>query len=298
MKKIIFTAACLFIINSAFAISLVVGNYSPTAGATNSITNNAGLPIANGSGTVIIGTYLGNTPINLSRSTKISPMVWNSIVDNFFQFSGGRFGGAITGNTDGAFQRGRTVAIIANSDVSEPTRPATNNVFEGAVKTVPASDIFGKNVYILVGNGPTLKTSTEGMIYVSSYTFAADATTIDSAFLSLADDFAASSSSGIKVAFDPNRIILGAPGASGGSIAASLVPIAGPELTTTITLMPNGDRLLIFACTPGQTYQIQRSTTLMSWTTLTTGTAITDGFLSFTDALPPVGKSFYRTKLP
>lgn len=65
-----------------------------------------------------------------------------------------------------------------------------------------------------------------------------------------------------------------------------------------LTILPGGNVAVLFMGIPNQSYQIQRSTDLLTWTTLQTVSAGADGTLPFTDTAPPVGTAFYRTKVP
>jgi hypothetical protein len=64
-----------------------------------------------------------------------------------------------------------------------------------------------------------------------------------------------------------------------------------------LTVLPGGNVALLFQGVPGVSYQIQRSTDLLTWTTLQTSNAAVDGTLPFTDTSPPGGSAFYRTAL-
>ncbi|MDP3851872.1 MAG: PKD domain-containing protein [Luteolibacter sp.] len=67
----------------------------------------------------------------------------------------------------------------------------------------------------------------------------------------------------------------------------------------TITLLPgNGEARLDFTGDPDQTYEIQRSVDLTSWSVIAAPTAAPDGTVSFTDPSPPPGKAFYRIRQP
>jgi hypothetical protein len=65
-----------------------------------------------------------------------------------------------------------------------------------------------------------------------------------------------------------------------------------------LTLQGDGSVLIEFMGIPGQSYNIERSTDLLNWTTLATQTAAADGSLSYTDPTPPVGSAYYRTRVP
>ena len=74
-------------------------------------------------------------------------------------------------------------------------------------------------------------------------------------------------------------------------------PAAPPSVN--ITVLPGGNVALLATGVPGQSYEIQRSTDLQTWSLLTTATALADGTLAFTDTSPPAGgKAFYRTVIP
>ncbi|MGC3958529.1 MAG: autotransporter-associated beta strand repeat-containing protein [Verrucomicrobiota bacterium] len=54
-----------------------------------------------------------------------------------------------------------------------------------------------------------------------------------------------------------------------------------------------------FACTPGNSYRIQRATVVTGpWTDLTTVVGPANAFIEYEDANPPVGQAFYRTVTP
>ena len=64
--------------------------------------------------------------------------------------------------------------------------------------------------------------------------------------------------------------------------------------TPQLTFLPGGDISISFQGVPGRSYQIQRSTSLSGWTTLTTMTAAANGAVTFTDEDPPQPNGFYR----
>lgn len=66
-----------------------------------------------------------------------------------------------------------------------------------------------------------------------------------------------------------------------------------------VSLTPTaGGFLLRFAGVAGTSYQVQRSTNLVDWETLTTRVAPLHGILEYEDTAPPQPAAFYRTKTP
>jgi hypothetical protein len=66
-----------------------------------------------------------------------------------------------------------------------------------------------------------------------------------------------------------------------------------------VSLTPTPNRSLIrFAGLPGQTYAVQRSTDLNTWTPLAALVAPLHGTLQNEDTNPPPGMAFYRTVVP
>ena len=62
-----------------------------------------------------------------------------------------------------------------------------------------------------------------------------------------------------------------------------------------LVVNPNGSVDVTFYGIPGQSYQIQRSTNLQTWTVLQTMVAAPDGTLPYHDPTPPEDAAFYRT---
>ena len=63
-----------------------------------------------------------------------------------------------------------------------------------------------------------------------------------------------------------------------------------------LDMQPDGNVALVFQLTPGLSYQVQRSTNLLTWKILQTMTATDNGLLPYTDTDPPSGAAYYRTK--
>jgi hypothetical protein len=63
------------------------------------------------------------------------------------------------------------------------------------------------------------------------------------------------------------------------------------------TATPDGLKLR-FAGIPGNTYTVERSTDLSTWTAIGTYTVPEKGIAEFTDASPPLDQPFYRTAQP
>ena len=63
-----------------------------------------------------------------------------------------------------------------------------------------------------------------------------------------------------------------------------------------LDMQPNGNAALVFQLTPSRSYDIQRSTDLLTWRTMQTLTTTTNGMLPFTDPNPPPGAAYYRAK--
>ena len=115
---------------------------------------------------------------------------------------------------------------------------------------------------------------------------------------------------GTKVTYTPPSGYTGADSynititdGQGGSVAGSVtITVAAgsgeSQNKAVLTMLPGGNVSVQFMGIPGQSYQIQRSTDLATWTTLHTATAAADGQLPYLDTTPPVGSAFYRTKIP
>lgn len=67
-----------------------------------------------------------------------------------------------------------------------------------------------------------------------------------------------------------------------------------PKNTPSIVTLPGGAVTVSFSGIPGRPYHLQRSTDLMSWTTLSTVTASSVGSVIFNDPSPPQPNCFYR----
>jgi Cadherin-like domain/Cadherin-like beta sandwich domain len=82
-----------------------------------------------------------------------------------------------------------------------------------------------------------------------------------------------------------------------GTVTVNVTAGTGGTLNQAkITVLPGGNVALLFQGIPGEHYEIQRSTDLLNWSTLTTVDAAPDGTIPYTDAIPPPGGSaFYRT---
>ena len=68
--------------------------------------------------------------------------------------------------------------------------------------------------------------------------------------------------------------------------------------TPVLTTMSGGRMGIGFQGIPGRAYEVQRSTDLNNWTTLTTVTAASNGAIVFIDNSPPSGSGFYRLRRP
>ena len=82
-----------------------------------------------------------------------------------------------------------------------------------------------------------------------------------------------------------------------GTVNATVItaPLS-PASQTSLAIRADGKVDVLFYGTPGQSYEIQRTTDLLlGWTTIATRTAGDDGLIPFTDLTPPTGESFYRT---
>jgi hypothetical protein len=74
-------------------------------------------------------------------------------------------------------------------------------------------------------------------------------------------------------------------------------PVSLPTGPIAISLA-GGQATLSFQGSPGQTYDVERSTDLDEWEPAGSATAAPNGAVSFTDASPPAGKAFYRIVVP
>lgn len=68
--------------------------------------------------------------------------------------------------------------------------------------------------------------------------------------------------------------------------------------TPVLTSMSGGQMGIGFQGIPGRSYQVQRSTDLNNWITLSTVTAAANGAVTFIDVSPPPGSAFYRLRRP
>jgi len=88
----------------------------------------------------------------------------------------------------------------------------------------------------------------------------------------------------------------------GSSVGMVTVNVSGPfgqgSNPPQLTLMPNGDRKIVFQVIPGRTYEVQRSADLETWTTITSPTAGPTGMVEFIDEDPPALEAFYRLRNP
>jgi hypothetical protein len=89
-------------------------------------------------------------------------------------------------------------------------------------------------------------------------------------------------------------------GSRGGILRATItVTVTGDAaagLNQTELKLRDGKVDLTFRGIPGRSYTIQRSTNLLTWTTLATVTAAADGRITVTDPLPPQPSAYYRTQ--
>jgi alpha-tubulin suppressor-like RCC1 family protein len=87
-----------------------------------------------------------------------------------------------------------------------------------------------------------------------------------------------------------------------GSVTVNVgpAPTAGGQTANPpkLTLLTDGGMEIRFHGIPGRSYQIQRSTDLSSWSTITTVTANSTGGMVFIDAGPPKPSAYYRLALP
>ena len=89
-----------------------------------------------------------------------------------------------------------------------------------------------------------------------------------------------------------------------GGLVTGVVAVTVTTLNTTpaqdsaIEVRAGGATSVLFLGTPGQSYEIQRATTLSppDWATIATVTAGDDGILVFTDPSPAQPRSYYRSK--
>jgi hypothetical protein len=84
------------------------------------------------------------------------------------------------------------------------------------------------------------------------------------------------------------------------TVSVGADPNSGGQGTNTpqITVLPGVHIGIAFQGIPGRSYQVQRSTNLTNWTTITTVVAASNGAVTFTDTSPPEGSAFYRLRKP
>ena len=90
-------------------------------------------------------------------------------------------------------------------------------------------------------------------------------------------------------------------GGTGSAIVEVLVVSGSLPGQNLVSLTPTaGGYLLRFAGIPGQSYEIQRTPTLVpaNWSTLGTFVAPLHGIIEYEDANPPQPTAFYRTTTP
>ena len=90
-------------------------------------------------------------------------------------------------------------------------------------------------------------------------------------------------------------------GRGGMTTAAVEIFVASGNLPSMnqVSITPTDLGFLIrFAGVPGRTYQIQRSTDLITWSPLVTLVAPLHGIMEYEDTNPPAGTGFYRTVVP
>jgi hypothetical protein len=177
---------------------------------------------------------------------------------------------------------------------------------------------------ILTGTGntpPTFSGFTASTPYQTTATISlgkllAKAADADGDALSVTDAGPSSTASGVAV-LDVGSILYAPPDGFSGTDTFQVVitDARGAYMTgtVTITVQPNaaiglnppvltplsGGRMgLDFQGIPGRLYDVQRSTNLTTWQTLTTVTAATNGAVSFIDESPPPGSAFYRLRKP
>ena len=89
-------------------------------------------------------------------------------------------------------------------------------------------------------------------------------------------------------------------GSRGGTLRATVtVTVTANTAATsnqTQLQLRDGKVDLTFRGIPGRTYTIQRSTNLLTWTTLATVTAAADGRITYTDPSPPQPSGYYRAQ--
>jgi uncharacterized delta-60 repeat protein len=89
-------------------------------------------------------------------------------------------------------------------------------------------------------------------------------------------------------------------GSQGGILRATImVTVTGDAaagLNQTELKLRDGKVDLTFRGIPGRSYTVQRSTNLLTWTTLATVTATADGRITVTDPSPPQPSAYYRTQ--
>jgi hypothetical protein len=89
-------------------------------------------------------------------------------------------------------------------------------------------------------------------------------------------------------------------GSQGGTLRATVTVTvtadASAGLNQTEIRLRDGMVDLTFRGIPGRSYTVQRSTNLLTWTTLATVTAAADGRITFTDPSPPQPSGYYRAQ--
>jgi hypothetical protein len=89
-------------------------------------------------------------------------------------------------------------------------------------------------------------------------------------------------------------------GSQGGILRATImVTVTGDVaagLNQTELKLRDGKVDLTFRGIPGRSYTVQRSTILLTWTTLATVVAGADGRIAFTDPSPPQPSGYYRAQ--
>lgn len=89
-------------------------------------------------------------------------------------------------------------------------------------------------------------------------------------------------------------------GTAQGTVTISVTSAASGPPTDLVIVFSNGTVTGSFMGTPGDSYTIQRSTTLQTndWVDLATVVAPASGLVELTDPEPPVGRAFYRISYP
>lgn len=84
---------------------------------------------------------------------------------------------------------------------------------------------------------------------------------------------------------------------AGGTGTVQVLVVSGslPSQNTIVIQLAPGGVLVRFAGIPGRSYQVQRSTDLVTWGTIYTTTAAPYGVIEYLDTTPPPGFAAYRT---